>query len=92
MRQVEKSANGIQGRKEGANGGALCHDSSIRTSEFGLRVGLGPRSRATVSPPSVFARVYKASRASSSAVRFARERRASASCAKKKTPHEKKKH
>ena len=83
---------GYKGERKERMEGLRCHDSSIRTSEFGLRVGLGPRSRATVSPPSVFARAYKASRASSSAVRFARERRASASCAKKKTPHEKKKH
>ena len=55
------------------------HDSSIRTSTVGMSVGLGPRSRATASPPSTFARAYKASRASSSGVRFARERRASAS-------------
>jgi len=55
------------------------HDSSIRTSAVEARVGLVPRSRATASPPSAFARVYKASRASSSAVRFARESRASAS-------------
>lgn len=66
-----------------------CHDSSIRTSivrgrERGVRVrvhdGLEPSSRATTtsSPPSTCARPYNASRASSSAVRFARERRASA--------------
>ena len=67
------------------------HDSSIMTSAVGMCVGLGPRSRATASPPSAFARTYKDSRASSSAVRFARERRASASCQRKKFDEKKNK-
>ena len=58
-----------------------CHDSSIWTSTFrgrerGVRVTLVLYSRAAASSPSTCARTYNASRASSSAVRFAKERRA----------------
>jgi hypothetical protein len=80
-----------RGRGSEAERGAVfikCHDSSIRTSivrgrRRGVRVGLGLSSRATASSPSTCARAYSASRASSSAVRFARERRASANCPRK---------
>ena len=62
-----------------------CHDSSIWTSTFrgrerGVRVNLVLNSRAAASSPSTCARTYNASRASSSAVRFAKERRAAVNC------------
>jgi hypothetical protein len=81
----------------------VCHDSSIRTSvvrerERGVRACacalvrvclIGPpSSRATISLPSACARIYNASRAPSSVVRFARERRASASCPREKDEFE----
>ena len=71
------------------------HDSSIRTSivivivaVLGRIISLGPSERATKSPPSACARAYNASRASSSAVKFAKVRSASTSYKEKKNTPE----
>ena len=69
--------------RERERGVCICACACARARVRVSLIGSPPSSPAIISLPSACARTYNASRAFSSAIRFARERSASVSCARK---------
>jgi len=70
--------------RERERGVCVCACACARARVRVSLIGSPPSSPAIISLPSACARTYNASRAFSSAIRFARERSASVSCAREK--------